>query len=224
MDSLGLIYNLCAIALLLLSGFICGAVFARYSWMWYIAAIAVTFFWVPFVYKNGTGSLEKLYNICLENVFCFVCTLLACVAIPCAYFIIKNYFFDRESRLTDEKRQDYIFKSHEAFTKEVAAARTLITTLASGSFVTLRALSSVKTVNIDLSNACLFCLISVFCVLCATFSSIISLHISMTRLSDYDIENKDVKTCNNFFEHVFLFWSAVTLLIGYGLFASCYVK
>lgn len=221
---LSFITNLSVIAFLLGAGAAIGAIFYRCGWMWYVSAIIMTLCWVPFVYENGTGSVEKIHAICSENVFLVVCIVIGCVTLTCMCFVMRRQSFDRQSCLSDDERRDYIFKTHEAFSKEVAAARTLITTLASGSFVTLRALSSMRAINEDLSKASLFCLISVFCVLCATFSSIISLQISMNRLSDYDIENNDVRSCSNFFEHVFLFWSAITLLIGYSLFASCYVK
>lgn len=218
------IYNVIALVLMVFVSGSMAYVMARFSWIWYVVALLFSVAFIVFLYNNGIDSLAVLQSIFAANPFICVSAVIAGVGMTVGYHVFKNYLDTGESRWSEEERRKYIDESYEAFSKEVEAIRKMITTLATGSFVLIRTLSPHNESGTDFSRVFLFCFISVLFVFAANIASLISLYVSMDRAADFNIEDKDVKACSNFMEHVFLLLAVGTLLTGYWLFASCYVK
>ena len=216
--------HLCALGLTVGSVCVSAYVLARFRRLWYLIAIAITPVWALGLYKYEMQTWDKLQNALISNSPYSYYALVFLILLPAAYVIRERKTRKGVAQLQDDARMNYIYKSHEALTKETAALRTLITTMASGSLVAIRAINMVNPGTADYTRAMIFCLFSVACVLSSNVASLVSLDISMHRAADYSIQVKDLRECSSFIEYVLLFWSVVALIIGYYSFLICYVK
>lgn len=223
MSKMCVLYHLMAICFVLLIVIGGSFILARYKRLWYLVALGVTPWWVYIVYHYGVGAGEWLWKIFTTYTAASVYGCIILIALPIGYLFVERRARRGASKLTNDARMEYIYKSHEAFTKETAALRTLITTLASGSLVAIRAITMNNPADSAPTRALLFCLLSVACVLFSNVASLVSIEISMSRAKDLRIQMKDLKDCSNFIEHVLLFWGVVALIVGYYSFSVYYV-
>lgn len=224
MSVMWLLYNSLAIIILILLIGVSFMVLQQYRWLWDIIVVVATAVGCAFVWQHGYNSLAAMHDLFVKCPLAFIYGSLYIISVV-ALCVFRDFRKnDRETYLSNELRQEYIYKNHETLTKEIAAFRTLITTLASGSFVALRALNATTAIKQDLSSAWLFCLISVVSVLLSHGISLLSIYVTLKRLANYDIKNDEVREFSNYLEYVFLFVAVVTLIIGYCMFSSCYVK
>lgn len=216
--------NLLAISLIIFVSVLTSEILLKWNWIWNIIVIAFTALVVLFMFAHDVNNFGKMCeNISTQRyVGSYLCLYL--VSVFLIYCWRKSHNYDRISYMDNQERQTYVYKTHEALTKEVAAFRTLITTLATGSFVALRTLDATKVFNQDFSKVWLFCFISVVFVLLSHSASLISLKITLDRLSNCDIPNDKLREFDNFLEYAFLFVAVVMLIVGYSMLSLCYAK